>query len=68
MPNALVTDGSEQNLQKSGAPLFNFWLNMRRYLLWRGLASQLNLIKKAGGLQDVGACNPAVKAAIDGIS
>jgi hypothetical protein len=40
---------------------------VRRYLLWHGLVSQLNLIRKVVASQDVGACNPAVKAAIDGI-
>jgi hypothetical protein len=49
--SAQAIDGKEQNSQKSGARLFNYWLNMRRYPLWRGLASPLNLTKKAGGFK-----------------
>ena len=44
--NALGTDGKEQHSRKSGDSVFNFWLKVRGYLLWRGLASQLNLIRK----------------------
>ncbi len=44
--NALATAGKEQPSRKSGDSVFNFWLKVRGYLLWRGLASQLNLIRK----------------------
>ena len=38
--------GTGQNSQRLGEWVFNSWLNMRRYRLWRGLASRLNLIRK----------------------
>lgn len=44
--NALGTDGKEQPSRKSGGSVFNFWLKVRGYLPWRGLASQLNRTKK----------------------
>lgn len=45
-PNALGTAGKEQPSRKSGDSVFNFWLKVRGYLLWHGLVSQLNLIRK----------------------
>ena len=43
------TDGSEPNSQKSGGPVFYFWLNQVRYRRWLGLPSQLNRIKRMDG-------------------
>ena len=67
MQNALATDGRGLSWSRLGVQPFTSWQSRNRFQRWNGFQSPPSLTKKGGRLQDVGACNPAVKAAIDGI-